>query len=243
MAAEPHPYDHVHHEHHHRDLSGGGARAAVFGVSDGLVSNASLILGVAGAQPAPGIVRLAGLAGMVAGAFSMAAGEYISVRAQVELFQRELDLEREEIDRIPDAERRELARIYESRGVAPQLASDLATEMHRDPEIALEAHARDELGIDPQSLGSPVQAAVSSFGAFGLGALAPLLPWFVTEGTAALVSSMVISALMAVAVGILLAVFTQRPWLRSAARQLAVAALAAGVTYSVGTMVGAGTIN
>src|SRR5688500_18344038 len=173
--------------HHHRDVSGGSARAAVFGVSDGLVTNVSLILGVAGAvaDSSPGFVRLAGLAGLVAGAFSMAAGEYVSMRAQRELLERELELERREIRRRPETERRELAAIYRSRGVQPDTADELAREMMRDPELALETHAREELGIDPGSLGSPVGAAVWSFLAFAVGGVIPLLPWFFTRGATA----------------------------------------------------------
>src|SRR4051812_21629434 len=129
---------------HHRDIQGGAARAAIFGFSDGLVSNVSLILGVAGANPAPGIVRLAGLAGLVGGAFSMAAGEYGSMRAQAELLEAELEMERVEIQRRPESERRELAAIYRSRGVQPDVADDLATQMMSDPDLALETHAREE---------------------------------------------------------------------------------------------------
>ena len=227
-------------EPHHRNIQGGAARAAVFGISDGLVSNVSLILGVAGANPAPGVVRLAGLAGLVGGAFSMAAGEYVSMRAQTELLERELEMERVEIHRSPDAERRELAAIYRSRGVVPDVADELAAQMMRDPELALETHAREELGIDPAELGSPVQAAVSSFLAFAFGALLPLLPWFVTRGTAGTIGSVVIGAVAAVAIGVALAAFTGRSAIRSALRQLAIAAAAAGVTFAVGNAVGVG---
>src|SRR3954452_13895661 len=138
-------------EHHHRNVKGGAARAAVFGISDGLTTNVSLILGVAGAAATTGasFVRLAGVAGLVAGAFSMAAGEYVSMRAQSELLERELELERREIRRRPENERRELAAIYRSRGVDPSMADEMATELMRDPEMALETHAREELGIDP----------------------------------------------------------------------------------------------
>lgn len=212
----------------------------MFGVSDGLVSNVSLILGVAGANPGPGVVRLAGLAGLVAGAFSMAAGEYVSMRAQAELLERELDMERTEIQRRPELERQELAAIYESRGINPEAAEELATEMHRDPELALETHAREELGIDPSELGSPVQASVSSFAAFAGGAVLPLFPWFVASGTAAVIASVIVGALAAVAVGLGLSTFTGRSALRSALRQLAIASAAAGVTFAVGNAVGAG---
>jgi len=162
--------------HHHRDVRSGGARAAVFGVSDGLVTNVSLILGVAGAHPGGSIVRLTGVAGLVAGAFSMAAGEYLSMQAQRELLQRELEVERQSLRRAPEAERRELTAIYERRGLDPGLAAELVDEVMRDPDVALETHAREELGIDPGSLGSPWRAAVSSFVTFAVGALLPLLP-------------------------------------------------------------------
>jgi len=219
---------------------GGAARAAVFGVSDGLVSNVSLILGVAGANPGPGVVRLAGLAGLVGGAFSMAAGEYVSMRAQTELLERELELERIEIHRSPEYERLELAAIYESRGIKPEVADELATAMHRDPELALETHAREELGINPSELGSPGQAAGWSFIAFGAGAVLPLIPWFFARGTAAVVASVMVGAVAALAVGVGLATFTGRPALRSALRQLAIAGAAAGVTFAVGNAIGAG---
>src|SRR3954453_11749099 len=165
-------------EHHHREIDRGTARAAVFGVSDGLVSNVSLILGVAGANPGAGVVRLAGLAGLIAGAVSMAAGEYVSMAAQNELLERELDVERRELRRNPNVETVELAQIYQSRGVDPDRARELAEEMMRDPDLARQTHAREELGIDPNQLGSPNRAAVSSFVSFAIGALVPLLPWF-----------------------------------------------------------------
>lgn len=225
-------------EHHHRDVQGGGARAAVFGVSDGLLSNVSLILGVAGANPAPGVVRLAGLAGLVAGAFSMASGEYTSMKVQSELLERELELEKREIDRHPEAEKRELAAIYRKRGVAPATADQLATEMHRDPETALETHAREELGIDPNQLGSPRVAAASSFVAFCVGALVPLVPWFFASGNGAVVASVILGALAALLVGAGIARFTGRSLWRTALRQLGIAALAATVTYAVGRAVG-----
>ncbi|MGQ0521896.1 MAG: VIT1/CCC1 transporter family protein [Actinomycetota bacterium] len=241
-GASPVPASDPSHEHHHRNVQGGAARAAVFGISDGLVSNVSLILGVAGAHPAPGVVRLAGLAGLVAGAFSMAAGEYVSMKAQSELLERELELERIEIDRRPENERRELAAIYRERGVDAEVADELATHMMRDPELALETHAREELGIDPNELGSPEKAAGSSFLAFAFGAVLPLFPWFVSEGTAATLASVIVGALAAVGIGMALAAFTGRSAVRSALRQLAIAALAAGVTYAVGRLVGVGSL-
>lgn len=229
-----------HHEHHHRNIQGGAARAAVFGFSDGLVSNVALILGVAGADPAPSVVRLAGLAGLLAGAFSMAAGEYVSMRAQAELLGRELELERIEIARRPEHERRELAAIYRSRGVEADVADELAAGMMRTPDMALQTHAREELGIDPEELGSPVKAAVSSFFTFGVGALTPLAPWFFTEGGAATITSLVVGAVMAMGAGIALARATDRPWPWPAFRQLLIAVAAASFTFTVGKLVGVG---
>ncbi len=226
-------------EHHHRDVHAGRLRAAVFGVSDGLVTNVSLILGVAGAHPGGTVVRLTGLAGLVAGSFSMGTGEYLSTTAQRDLMTRELDVERTALARRPEVERRELSAIYESRGLEPDLAQELAGEMMRDPEVALETHAREELGIDPQNLGSPVQAALASFASFALGALLPLLPWFVTTGTGAVLASIVIGAIAAIVVGGTIAVFTSRPVVVGALRQLLLTAAAASVTYGIGRAVGA----
>ncbi len=225
-------------EPHHRDVQSGGARAAVFGVSDGLVTNVSLILGVAGAHSTGTFVRLAGLAGLVAGAFSMAAGEYVSMQGQRELLQRELEVERQALRADPESERRELAAIYEGRGLDPALARSLVDEVMANPELALETHAREELGINPAALGSPALSAVSSFVMFALGAVLPLVPWLVTDGLVATLASVGIGAVASLAVGAVLAGFTGRPMLRSALRQLAVATVAAGVTYGVGRLVG-----
>lgn len=233
--ARAHPHD----EADHRNVHSGGARAAVFGISDGLVTNVSLILGVAGAHPGGTIVRLTGLAGLVAGAFSMAAGEYVSMQAQRELFQHELDVEAQALSQSPVAERHELVAIYERRGLEPDLARELAERMMRDPETALETHAREELGIDPQSLGSPWLAAVSSFVTFAVGALLPLLPWLISRGNGAVLASVVVAGVAALAVGTVLALLTGRSVVRGAIRQLAVAAVAAAVTYAIGRGVGA----
>lgn len=225
-------------EHHHRNIQGGAARAAVFGVSDGLVSNLALVLGMAGAGPAPSVVRLAGLVGLLGGAFSMAAGEFVSMSAHRELLERELDIERREIERRPENERRELAQIYRSRGVAAEMADQLATEMMANPELALTTHAREELGIDPDELGSPGTAAISSFGSFAIGALVALVPWFFLSGSGAVVATLAAGIGAAVVIGVLLAKFTERPVLPSALRQLGIAALAAGVPYLIGNLVG-----
>jgi vacuolar iron transporter family protein len=225
-------------EHHHRDISGGGARAAVFGISDGLVSNTSLVLGIAGAGAATSLVRLAGLAGLLGGAFSMAAGEYISMRAQSELFAREIEIERREIERRPEGEMRELVHLYESRGMAPDLARQVAKQMMADPVTALETHAREELGIDPGSTGKPVQAAVASFVTFSVGALMPLLPFIVLRGASATLGAVAVAGASALIVGGLLSIFTGRPWWFSAARQLLICAAAGAVTYGVGAAIG-----
>jgi VIT1/CCC1 family predicted Fe2+/Mn2+ transporter len=225
-------------EKHHRDVQGGTARAAVFGVSDGLVSNVAIVLGFAGANPGPGLVRLAGLAGLIGGAVSMAAGEYVSMTAQSELLERELEMERLELRRRPEAERRELAQIYRSRGVDEATAEQLATALSRDPELALQTHAREELGIDPDSLGQPVKAALSSFVTFSIGATIPLLPYFFGTGTAALVVAVVMGVVAALAVGAALAKFTGRPMGRSAGRQLLFSAVPAAITYAIGSAVG-----
>lgn len=230
--------------HHHRDVQTGGARAAVFGVSDGLVSNVALILGVAGAHASGGAVRLAGVAGLIAGSFSMAAGEYVSMRAQSELMQRELDVEAQSIERDPEVERRELAAIYVSRGLDANMADELSGKMMRDPEMALETHAREELGIDPTRTGRPFQAAAFSFVTFAVGALVPLLPWLITAGTKATTTatiwSVVLGGASALAVGAALAHFTGRSALWSAGRQLIILGIAAGVTFSIGRLIGTG---
>lgn len=225
-------------ESHHRDIQGGAARAAVLGVSDGLVTNVSLILGVAGANAAAGPVRLAGLAGLVAGAFSMAAGEYVSMKAQTELLERELEMEALELHRAPAAEKAELIQLYESRGVDPQVAGDLADEMMRTPEMALETHAREELGVNPGSLGNPYRAATASAASFAVGAVVPLLPWFFTGGASSVVVSVILGAVAAVLIGMALARYTGRSAVHAALRQLLVTAAAASVTYLLGSLVG-----
>jgi VIT1/CCC1 family predicted Fe2+/Mn2+ transporter len=230
----------AHPEFQHRDIQGGSARAAVFGVSDGLVSNMGLILGVAGADPAPAVVRLAGLAGLVAGAISMAAGEYNSMKVQAELLERELAVEARELRHRPDAEREELARIYEQRGIDPETAMKVAAAMMSDHDTALETHAREELGINPQQLGSPIGAAVSSFVAFTVGGVVPLVPWFVASGGAAIVASLALGIVAAGVVGVLIARSTGRPSLRVVVRQLLFTLVPAAVTFVIGNALGVG---
>jgi vacuolar iron transporter family protein len=225
--------------HEHRDIQAGGPRAAVFGISDGLVSNVALILGVAAADSTGAAVRLAGLAGLVGGAFSMAAGEYVSMRAQSELMQHELDVERTALRTEPEGERRELAAIYERRGLDADLAAELSSKMMRTPEVALETHAREELGIDPRNTGNPYQAAGYSFVMFAIGALIPLLPWFFLHGREAMVWTVCLTAVSAFAVGAALAHFTGRSWVWSAVRQLLIAGVAAGITFTIGHLIGA----
>lgn len=229
----------VHGREMHRDIAGGGARASVFGMSDGLVTSVSLILGVAGASAAPTFVRVAGLAGLLGGAFSMAAGEYVSMRAQVELFQRELAIERREIEEHPAAEKQELIHIYRRRGIAETLAVRLADDMMADHELALATHAREELGIDPDSLGSPTQAALASFVSFALGAVIPLAPYLLGLGrSTALVLAIVLAGAAALVVGGLLGTFTGRSSWISGLRSLAIAAAAGSVTFGVGVLIG-----
>jgi VIT1/CCC1 family predicted Fe2+/Mn2+ transporter len=183
-------------------------------------------------------VRLVGFAGLLAGAFSMAAGEYISMSAQRELLVRELEVERQALSQAPEAERQELAELYEERGLPHEMAVYLAGQMMKTPELALEAHAREELGIDPASLGSPYLASASSFASFAVGAAIPLAPWLFVSGFVASVLSLGLVALAAFVIGLLLAQATGRSRLRSIVRQLAVSMLAAGVTYLIGRLVG-----
>ena len=240
MPDRPQPAHPVNQPHQHRDVRGGGARAAVFGLSDGLVTNISLVLGVAGASPGGQVVRLVGVAGLVAGAFSMGAGEYLSMTAQRELMERELEIERASLSQSPEGEALELRGMYEQRGIDPEVARDMVHEVMADPQLALETHAREELGISPEHLGSPVQSALSSFFTFALGAFIPLVPWLFLTGTAAIVASVVLSAVAAIAIGVVLAAFTHRSVLRSALRQLILTAGAAAVTYGVGRAIGTG---
>jgi VIT1/CCC1 family predicted Fe2+/Mn2+ transporter len=219
----------------------GALRAAIFGVNDGLVSNLSLIFGVAGAGATNEVVILAGVAGLLAGAFSMAAGEYISVRVQREVFERLIHLEAHEIGSDPEAERAELAALYVRKGLPRDLADRLAEELMRDPEVALDTHAREELGLDPQEgLGSPVAAAAASFGMFSAGALVPLLPFLFGSGSGAIVVSAALSAAALFGVGAAMSYLTGRNALVSGARMLAIGASAAAITYLVGALLDVG---
>lgn len=225
----------------HRDVQGGGTRAAVLGAGDGLLTNVSLVLGVAGASAGAATVRLAGVAGLLAGAFSMAAGELVSVRAQQELTERELQVERQELADEPEAERRELAGMFRARGLSAGDAEVVARILSTNDAIALDTHARMELGIDPDAAGAAERAAVLSFLAFAVGAVLPLAPWFVTRGLAAVIGSVVIGALAALGLGALIGASAGRSMPKTALRQLVVAAVAAGITYGVGHLFGVST--
>jgi vacuolar iron transporter family protein len=225
--------------HHHRNVQAGWARAAVFGVSDGLVSNVALILGFAGASTEAPLVRVAGVAGLLAGAVSMAAGEFISIKAQNELVVHEIERERQSLIDEPFRETMELASIYEKRGLGPAQARRMATAVHADPDVALDVHTREELGVDPSELPRPMIAAGASFIAFALGAFLPLVPWLFGGGAAAVVASIVIGAVAAALVGAVLATFTERSKVRTAARQVLVATVACVFTSVVGTLLGA----
>jgi vacuolar iron transporter family protein len=228
----------IFHGEAHRQLSTGWFRAGVFGASDGLVTNISLILGFAGANPGHSVVRLAGLAGLIAGGFSMASGEWVSVRAQKESLEYEIEVERRSLEASPVEEREELKTLFVARGIEPELADRLATDLMRDPELALRTHAREELGIDPSATGSPWAAAISSFVAFSIGALIPLIPWLVTSSGSDAVWSIVLGALASLVFGGAIGWFIRRGTVRWALRQLFVTTLAAAVTFGVGRLVG-----
>jgi VIT1/CCC1 family predicted Fe2+/Mn2+ transporter len=210
----------------------------VFGVSDGLVSNVSLILGFAGSGADNSVVRLAGLAGAVAGGISMAAGEWVSVTSQNDLIERELAIERREHHHNTEHETQELAAIYESHGMGKERAAAAAAEVMREPEAALAVHAREELGVDPHDLPSPMWAAGLSLVCFLFGALLPVVPWFVGGGGGAAWASLAIGVVAAGAVGGLVGRFAERSISRSVLRQVAIVLVACGVTYLIGELVG-----
>src|SRR5580693_5539431 len=220
----------------HRDVQGGTQRATVLGAGDGLLTNLSLVLGVAGATTNASAVRLAGVASLLAGAFSMAAGELVSVRAQQEMVEREVQVERQELADDPEGEQRELAGMYRAQGLSADDASTVARILSANPGIALDTHARLELGVDPQAPGSAWQAAIMSFLSFSVGAVLPIFKWFFSAG-----SSAIIGAIAALALGAAIGFMSGRSVLRTALRQLAVAAIAAAVTYGVGSLLGVST--
>ncbi len=217
---------------------GGNLRAAVFGVNDGLVSNASLIMGMAGAQAEPRTLLLTGIAGLLAGAFSMAAGEYVSVRSQREVFEYQIGLEREELEEYPQAEADELALIYAAKGFPREDARRMADRLIADPERALDTLAREELGLNPDELGSPWGAAGASFLAFAAGAVIPLLPYLLGSGRGAFVMSIGLAGAALFAVGAILSFFTGRSAIASGLRMLAIGAAAGAATFAIGKLIG-----
>ncbi|MFA5241696.1 MAG: VIT1/CCC1 transporter family protein [Sulfuricella sp.] len=222
----------------HKGMGGGNLRAAVFGVNDGLVSNASLIMGVAGASGQNAVIMLSGIAGLLAGAFSMAAGEYLSVRSQREMYEYQIGLEQDELEQYPDEEAAELALIFQARGLEREEARRLSEKLIADPDQALDTLTREELGLNPNELGSPWGAALFSFLAFASGAMVPLLPFLVTTGSTALLSSIGATAVALFAVGATLSLFTGRHALSGGLRMLAIGAAAGGATYLIGKALG-----
>jgi vacuolar iron transporter family protein len=223
----------------HRDHgSSDNLRPAVFGASDGLVSNVCLILGVAGASANNHTVLITGVAGLLAGAFSMAAGEYVSVRSQREMFEYQISAERDELRQYPEQEAAELSLIYQARGLAKPDADRASAHLIADPDRALDTLAREELGLDPGGLGSPVGAALSSFASFAVGAAVPLAPFLITAGPGALGASVLLTAAALFGVGCAISLFTGRGALRSGARMLLIGGAAGAVTYAIGRLVG-----
>lgn len=232
------PGGHAQNGERHGRQGGGSLRAAVFGVNDGLVSNASLILGVAGASGNSAVIVTAGVAGLLAGAFSMAAGEYVSVRAQREFYEYQIGLERDELNEYPHEEAAELAMIYEAKGLEPPAARQLADTLILEPDRALDTLAREELGLDPQALGSPPAAAMASFMAFSVGAVVPLLPYLLLQGQAALQGVLAATAVCLFGVGATLSLFTGRAAWQGGLRMLLIGAAAGAATWAIGRALG-----
>ena len=216
----------------------GTLRAVVFGASDGLVSNLSLVMGIAGATADTKFILLSGIAGLLAGAASMAAGEYISVQSQREVLQRQIALERAELEAIPEEEKEELVAIYVTKGIPEKDARLIADKVFEDPEMALETMVREELGLDPKQLGSPWSAAAGSFAAFSLGATVPVIPYFFGGGTVIFMTSFIVSLAALFLVGSLVSLLTGRSLLFSGFRQVGLGAAAASITYLVGHLIG-----
>ena len=223
----------------HRGDRSGALRAAVFGVSDGLVSNTALVMGFAGSGVSRTVTLLAGVAGLLAGSFSMAAGEYISMTSQREMYQREISLEQTELEEKPEEEHAELVLIYRAKGLERADAEHMADRIMADRSVALDTLAREELGLDPEALGSPWGAAVSSLLAFAAGAFVVVIPYLAGGGLAALLTAIGLAALALFAVGASIGMLNGRPVVRSGLRQVFVGVLAAGVTYGGGHLIGA----
>jgi VIT1/CCC1 family predicted Fe2+/Mn2+ transporter len=226
-------------ERWHRGGRAGSIRAAIFGMNDGLVSNLSLVLGVAGAGAEPQTLVITGLAGLLAGAFSMATGEYTSVASQRDLLARQIALERREIEEAPEEEAAELALIFKQKGLSTEQASRTAAEILKNPEQALDTLVREELGLDPADLGSPWGAALSSFAMFAVGAVIPVIPFLFLRETAALAVAAAAAGVVLAAVGGLVGFLSGTAVWKSAGRMVGLAALAAGITWAVGRLFGA----
>jgi VIT1/CCC1 family predicted Fe2+/Mn2+ transporter len=223
----------------HRGDRSGTLRAGVFGVSDGLVSNTALVMGFAGSGASRTVTLLAGVAGLLAGSFSMAAGEYVSMSSQREMYQREISLEQAELDEKPEEEHAELVLIYRAKGLARPDAENLADQIMSDRSVALDTLAREELGLDPDELGSPWGAAASSLLAFALGAFVVIVPYLAGSGTAALVAAIILALAAMFAVGASIGALNGRNLLRSGLRQVLAGTIAAAVTFGVGHLIGA----
>jgi len=227
-------------EGRHRAPGGNALRAAVLGANDGLTSNLALVMGIAGSGVAGRVVLIGGFTGLMAGAFSMAIGEWVSVQSARELYRRQVRTESAEIRLVPDEEREELALIYESKGLGPEEAAEVAERLMADHQTALDTLVREELGLDPSQLGgSPRTAAGSSFVLFSIGAVLPVIPWLFVSGGVAMGASAVLAALGLFAIGGLITLLTGRSVLFSGSRQLAFGALAAGITFGLGRLIGA----
>ena len=222
----------------HRGVGGGNLRATVFGVNDGLVSNASLVMGVAGANAEPGTVLMTGVAGLLAGALSMAAGEYVSVRSQRDMYEYQIALEKEELAEYPEEEAEELALIYEARGLELEQARGMARALLARPDQALDVLAREELGLNPDDLGSPLGAAVSSFLAFAAGALLPLVPFLIRGIEQPLWWTIGLTAVALAGIGLALSLFTGRGAWQGALRMLLIGGGAGVVSFLVGRLLG-----
>jgi vacuolar iron transporter family protein len=222
----------------HRGVGGGNLRAAVFGANDGLISNASLIMGIAGATADNRMILLTGVAGLLAGALSMAAGEFVSVRSQRELYEHQIQLEKKELDEYPEEEAEELALIYSARGMELEEARGVAHTMLANPKHALDVLAREELGLNPDDLGSAVGAAGFSFACFATGALVPLLPFLLGVGGIAASALLTIASLFGL--GASISLFTGRRALRGGVRMLGIGVVAGGLTYALGYAFGVG---
>jgi VIT1/CCC1 family predicted Fe2+/Mn2+ transporter len=223
----------------HRGDRSGALRAGVFGVSDGLVSNTALVMGFAGSGASRTVILLAGVAGLLAGSFSMAAGEYVSMSSQREMYQREISLEQAELDEKPDEEHAELVLIYRAKGLSRPDAENLADKIMSDRSVALDTLAREELGLDPDELGSPWGAAASSLLAFALGAFVVVVPYLAGSGTAALVTAIVLALAAMFGVGASIGAMNGRNPVRSGLRQVIAGTIAAAITFGVGHLIGA----